>query len=100
VTEQTVIRCVQPAADTTAPSSASIDLYWLPLGAGGHSVRLNGRLYEAVAARLRRRPVCDLYHSALEVHVPEGQFVIEQAPIRAGDGAERGVVAEGAVGSR
>lgn len=24
----------------------SIDLYWLPLGAGGHSVRWNGRLYE------------------------------------------------------
>ena len=27
-----------------------IDLYWLPLGAGGHSVRLNGRVFEAVAA--------------------------------------------------
>jgi hypothetical protein len=80
--------------------SAGIDLYWLPLGAGGHSVRLNGRLFEAVAARLERRPSCDLYHSALEVHVPEGRFVIEQAPIRADDRAERGVVAEGAVGSR
>ena len=50
-----------------------VDLYWLPLGAGGHSVRLNGRVYEAVAARLERRPPCDLYHSALEVHVPEGR---------------------------
>jgi hypothetical protein len=39
-----------------------VDLYWLPLGAGGHSVRLNGRVYEAVAARLARRPACDLYH--------------------------------------
>jgi hypothetical protein len=83
-----------------ASSPASIDLYWLPLGAGGHSVRLNGRAYEAVAARLGRRPVSDLYHSALEVRVAEGRFVIEQAPVRAGDGAERGVVAEGAVGSR
>ena len=79
---------------------AAIDLYWLPLGAGGHSVRLNGRLYEGVAARLGHRPVFDLYHSALEVRVPEGQFVIEQAPIRGRNGAERGVVAEGAVGSR
>ena len=26
---------------------AGIDLYWLPLGAGGHSVRLNGKVYEA-----------------------------------------------------
>ncbi len=77
-----------------------IDLYWLPLGAGGHSVRLNGRIFERVAARLAHRDRCDLYHSALEVHVPESKFVIEQAPIRPGDGAARGVVAEGAVGSR
>jgi hypothetical protein len=77
-----------------------VDLYWLPLGAGGHSVRLNGRLFEAIAARLQRRPPCDLYHSALEVRVPEGRFVIEQAPVRDRNGAERGVVAEGAVGSR
>ena len=77
-----------------------VDLYWLPLGAGGHSVRLNGRVFEAVAARLGRRAPCDLYHSALEVRVPEGRFVIEQAPVRDGKGAERGVVAEGAVGSR
>ena len=76
-----------------------VDLYWLPLGAGGHSVRLNGRVYEAVAARLGRRAACDLYHSALEVRVPEARYVIEQAPIPDGNGAERGVVAEGAVGS-
>jgi hypothetical protein len=100
VTVQTNIKREQRDAANTTASLASIDLYWLPLGAGGHSVRLNGRLYEAVAARLGRRPVCDLYHSALEVRVPEGRFVIEQAPIRAGEGAERGVVAEGAVGSR
>ena len=60
----------------------------------------NGRIYEAIAARLAGRRVCDLYHSALEVRVPEGRFVIESAPIRAADGPERGVVAEGAVGSR
>ena len=78
----------------------SVDLYWLPLGAGGHSVRLNGRVFEAMAARLARRPACDLYHSALVVRVPEGRFVIEQAPISDGNGVERGVVAEGAVGSR
>jgi hypothetical protein len=84
----------------TAGSEFGVDLYWLPLGAGGHSVRLNGRVFEAVAARLERRAPCDLYHSALEVFVPEGRFVIEQAPIRGSDGAERGVVAEGAVGSR
>jgi hypothetical protein len=84
----------------TAGSEFGVDLYWLPLGAGGHSVRLNGRVFEAVAAGLEWRAPCDLYHSALEVFVPEGRFVIEQAPIRGSDGAERGVVAEGAVGSR
>jgi hypothetical protein len=80
--------------------TASVDLYWLPLGAGGRFVRLNGRVFEAVAARLGRRAVCDLYHSALEVRVPEGRFVIEQAPVGRESGDQRGVVAEGAVGSR
>jgi hypothetical protein len=77
-----------------------VDLYWLPLGAGGHSVRLNGRVFEAVVARLDRRPTCDLYHSALEVRVPGGRYVIEMAPVRDGKGLERGVVVEGAVGAR
>ena len=76
-----------------------VDLYWLPLGAGGHSVRLNGRVFEAVAARLDRREPCDLYHAALEVRVPEGDYVIEQAPAARGDN-DRGVVAAGPVGSR
>ena len=84
----------------TAESETGVDLYWLPLGAGGHSVRLNGRVFEAVAARLEGRPPCDLYHSALEVRVPEGRFVIEQTPVPDGNGGERGVVAQGAVGSR
>jgi hypothetical protein len=84
----------------TEPRELGIALYWLPLGAGGHSVRLNGRIFEAVAARFARRAPCDLYHAALEVRVPEGRFVVEQAPIPDRKGAERGVVAEGAVGSR
>jgi hypothetical protein len=79
---------------------SGVDLYWLPLGAGGHFVRLNGRIFEAVVARLEKRPTEDLYHSALVVTVPDGAFVIEQAPVRDGNGALRGVVAEGAVGSR
>lgn len=57
---------------------AAVDLYWLPLGAGGHVVRLNGRIYEALAARVQRRPVCDLYHSALQVELAGERFVIEQ----------------------
>ena len=79
---------------------AGVELYWLPLGAGGHSVRLNGRVYERVVAWLERREALALYHAALRVKLPEGSYVIEQAPVRDGGGAERGVVAEGAVGSR
>jgi hypothetical protein len=80
--------------------SAGVDLYWLPLGAGGHFVRLNGRAYEALAARLQGRPARDLYHSALRVRLPEETFVIEQAPVHDWAGQSRGVVASGAVGSR
>jgi hypothetical protein len=81
-------------------SVAGVDLYWLPLGAGGHFVRLNGRVFEAVMSRLEHRRACDLYHSALEVRVPEGRFVIEQTPVPDGDEARRGVAAVGAVGAR
>jgi hypothetical protein len=77
-----------------------IDLYWLPLGAGGNFVRFNGRVYEAIKARLDRRPVCDLYHSALQVFVPEGRYVVENTPVVDDCGRERGVVVEGPVGSR
>src|SRR5687767_2767780 len=91
-------RTGRPVGATAGLEGAAVDLYWLPLGAGGHSVRLNGRIFEAIAARRERRPACDLYHSALVVYVPEGRFVIEQAPIRDDNGANRGVVAMGAVG--
>lgn len=81
-------------------SDTGVDLYWLPLGAGGHSVRINGEVYEALTAFLARRPTCDLYHSALIVTLPEARFTIESAPIPDLRGDRRGVVAEGAVGSR
>jgi hypothetical protein len=80
--------------------SASVDLYWLPLGAGGHFVRLNGRLYEAAAALRARRAPSSLYHSALEVRLDGERHVIEMAPVWNERSPERGVVAEGAVGSR
>jgi hypothetical protein len=80
---------------------ASIDLYWLPLGAGGHFVRLNGRVYEWILAkRCRRRPL-DLYHTALGITLPEGRFTVENAwPIPNGDPVARGVMVEGPVWHR
>jgi hypothetical protein len=78
-------------------AAMSVDLFWLPLGAGGRSVRLNGRAYEAVDAALGRRPRRDLYHAALLVRTDAGTSAIEMTPTAgAGDGA----VASGAVGSR
>jgi hypothetical protein len=58
-------------------SEGSIGLYWLPLGAGGWFVKLNGQIWEAVHARLEHRRPMDLYHTALVVRVPEGRFVVE-----------------------
>jgi hypothetical protein len=81
------------------PAPGAVDLLWIPLGAGGRIVRWNGKAYEALIALLEHRPRCDLYHSALEVGVPEGRVVIESAPIRDDRGRERGVVAEGPVGT-
>jgi hypothetical protein len=91
---------VRPAFGGIVAETYAVDLYWLPLGAGGHSVRFNGRVYEALDALQQRRERFDLFHSALEVTTPEGTYVIEMAPIPDRDGAERGVVAEGPVGAR
>jgi hypothetical protein len=55
-------------------------------------------VFEAIAARLDGRERCKLYHSALQVYVPEARYVIEQAPVWRED-EERGVVGEGAVGA-
>ena len=85
---------------TSAPAPGAVDLYWIPLGAGGHVVGLTGKVYEAIKALIEHRPRCALFHSALEVGTPDCRFVIESAPIRGSEGRERGVVAEGPVGTR
>jgi len=79
---------------------AAVDLYWIPLGAGGHSVRFHGIVYEALQAARRRRPRCDLYHAALVVEVDGARHTIELAPSPDDGRASRGVVGTGAVGSR
>jgi hypothetical protein len=78
----------------------SVDLYWLPLGAGGHFVKWNGRIYEALKARRERRRPLALYHSALQVHLGQETYVIEQAPEPDLTSESRGVVAEGPVGAQ
>jgi hypothetical protein len=79
---------------------SGIDLYWLPLGAGGHSVRVNGKVYERLVAAVERRERKDLYHSALVARVAGEEFAIEMTPVPDERGEARGVVGEGPVGSR
>jgi hypothetical protein len=82
--------------------SASVDLYWLPLGAGDntHCVRTNGRIFEWIAAQHQHRARCDLYHAALEVRIGADRFVIEMTPVWGTAEPDRGVVCEGPVGLR
>ena len=77
----------------------AVDLFWLPLGAGGHFVRANGRIYERIKALLEHRRPLDIYHAALRLTFGGQGWVIEQAPAF-GSSGERGVVAEGPVGAR
>jgi hypothetical protein len=91
-----------PLVATNQASTGSIDLYWIPLGAGGSGfVRLNGRIYEAIQSRMERRDPLDIYHTALQVHVPEGRFVVETMWPRPDlEDTARGVAVDGPVGSR
>ncbi len=79
-------------------SAAYVDLYWLPLGAGGWWVRLNGRAYERLVAWHAGRRPRDLFHSALEVGLDGERYVIEMGPAWGLSDPSRGVVAVGAVG--
>jgi hypothetical protein len=81
-------------------SRTAVELSWIPLGAGGHCVRLNGRVFEAIEAARQHRQRCDLYHAALVVELDGDRYTIELAPSPNADEASRGVVATGAVGSR
>ena len=77
-----------------------LDLYWLPLGAGGHVVRWNGRLFEWLSARRERRAALDLYHAGLMLHHDDVTYAIEMGPVWNVPATDRGVVCEGPVGTR
>ena len=78
---------------------AWVDLYWLPLGAGGWFVRTNGRLYERFSAWRGHRASSDLYHSALMIRADEVTYAVEMGPVWNVADDERGVLCEGPVGS-
>jgi len=81
-------------------ATAWIDLYWLPLGAGGRCVRVNGKAYERLIAFRERRQPCDLYHSALQLRLSGMTYAIEMGPVWNVDTLDRGIVCQGPVGAR
>jgi hypothetical protein len=89
-------------SDTAASTAGwNLDLYWIPLGVGTSLVRLSGRTYETAAAMRGRRTRRRLFHSALVAGTPDGRVTIEMAAVpNDTTPAERGVVADGAVGTR
>jgi hypothetical protein len=89
-----------PMASTSGSTSTAAVLYWIPLGAGGHSVRFNGVVYETISAIIQRRPRSDIYHCALHIRTPSNAYAVEMTPVPNRPGWERGVVAEGPVGTR
>ena len=83
-----------------ATATAWIDLYWIPLGAGGHLVRFNGRVYERLVAASQHRAPSGLYHCALQLHLDATTYAIEMGPVWNVDAPDRGAVCEGPVGAR
>jgi hypothetical protein len=81
-------------------NDAWIDLYWLPLGAGGRCVRWIGRVYERLAAIGQRRRPDDLFHSALLIRSHDTTFAVEMGPVWNVAATDRGVICEGPVGAR
>lgn len=89
---------ITPPMSSVTSIAPSVQLLWIPLGAGQHIVKLNGKAFEALSAFRHRRARCDIYHAALIITVPDGRYTVEMTPIPDGRGSERGVVAEGPVG--
>lgn len=79
---------------------ASVDLYWLPLGAGGNVVRWSGRLYESWAAWREHRERAALFHAGLMLRLDDTAYAVEMGPVWNVAEPDRGVLLQGPVGSR
>ncbi|GAA2121785.1 hypothetical protein [Nocardioides bigeumensis] len=81
--------------------TADVQLWWIPLGAGGSPVvHASGLLYEALSAWRQHRPAAALFHSALRVVVEDVAFVIEVAPAWSRPAPDaRSIMGTGAVGA-
>ena len=64
------------------PGRCSLDLYWLPVGAGTSTFQqMSLRLWEAIEAARARRPRAALFHCALKLTTAySGAFTLEMTP--------------------
>ncbi len=81
-------------------STSGAELWWLPVGAGGHVVIHTSRWWEVLQARREHRRPRPLFHAALEVFVDDRRYVIEMTPVWGQPAEARGIVATGPVGLR
>jgi hypothetical protein len=87
---------------TSSTEPGSVDLYWVPLGAGTALpvVRWSGRAYESLAARRAQRRPQPIFHAALEVRLAGTRHTIEMAPAWGRSHGGDGVAGVGPVGVR
>lgn len=81
-------------------NKAEIQLWWLPVGAGGHVVIHTSRWWEHWHALREGRSPRPLFHAALQILAPAGRYAVEMAPAWGRSAGGPGVVATGPVGLR
>ncbi|HET7901563.1 MAG TPA: hypothetical protein VFL59_10280 [Candidatus Nanopelagicales bacterium] len=83
-------------------STSTVDLLWIPLGAGASlpTVRVSGAIYETITAAREHRPRLALYHAALEVETDARSYVLEMTPAWGPAHQPGAAVAGGPVGTR
>ena len=94
-----VLSAWSPAPDQNQWSGA-VDLYWIPLGADAHVVRVTGKLFEAASAFIQGRARWRSLPLSAE-RPRSGRALRDRTGARSDrNGVARGVVAEGPVGAR
>lgn len=79
---------------------ARAELWWIPVGAGGHVTRHTSRWWELFQAHRDHRSPQPLFHTALEIFVDETRYLIEMTPAWGQPAGPRGVIITGPVGLR